>query len=220
MKSWFEKSFEYRKKIHPVLVHMPLYDYWMLFRHSYLAKKGWFKSFKSGRSVDANGKPIPWFVYNAIDFLEETLPAHAKVFEFGSGYSTEWWGARVSLVHSVEHNQEWKDKMQPLLPNNVTVFHKNLGEGYETAVLTKGRTYDVIILDGRNRDKCLGPSLQSLSEGGVLIFDDSHWEKYQITIDYIRSLGFRQLPFRGMSPIEFLECETSIFYRDGNILGI
>jgi len=220
MKSWFEQSFFYRKEIHPLLAKLPFYDYWLLRRHSYLADTGWFKSFRSGKSVDGSGNPIPWFVYSAVDFLDDRLPEDVKIFEYGSGSGTLWWADRVSVVHSVEHNPKWSKKIKTEIPGHVHLMHRKPGEGYESSVLVSGVTYDVIILDGRNRDKCLGHSLQALSERGVIIFDDSNWEKYQKTISYIRSIGFRQLPFSGMGPIEFRECETSIFYRDGNILGI
>jgi len=220
MSSWFEKSYVYRKKIHPILTKLPFYDYWMLRRHSMLAQKGWFKSFRSGKSVDNSGTPIPWFVYNAVEFVDERLPEDASVFEYGAGSSTLWWADRAASVHSVEHNLEWKKWVKGDLPGHVSLLHRKLGEGYESSVLLSGETYDVIILDGRNRDKCLGHSLQALSEKGVIIFDDSDWDKYEKTVTYLKSLEFRQMPFRGMCPIEFRESETSIFYRDGNLLGI
>lgn len=220
MDSLFERSYVYRKKIHPWLAKLPFYDYWILRRHSMLAKKGWFKSFRSGNSVDNNGKPVPWFVYNAVDFLDQRLPGDATVFEYGSGSSTLWWAERAARVDSVEHNPVWKEKMKKNIPDNVQLLHRKLGEGYESSILISGELYDVIILDGRNRDKCLGHSLQALSERGVILFDDSNWEKYQKSISYLHSLEFRQVPFRGMCPIEFRESETSILYRDGNLLGL
>lgn len=220
MKSWFEKSYFYRKKIHPWLAKLPVYDYWMLRRHSYLADNGWFSSFRKGKSIDANGMPVPWFTYSAIRFLKERLPGDLKIFEYGSGNSTLWWSERAKLVHTVEHCSAWRVKLQPYLPAHSKIIFRNPDEGYESAVLTTGESYDVIVLDGRNRDKCLGHSLQVLSKRGIIVFDDSHWQKYQNTIQYLHSLGFRQMPFRGMSPIEFRECETSVFYRENNILGI
>lgn len=220
MNSWFETSYFYRKKIHPWLAKLPLYDYWMLRRHSMLAEKGWFKSFRTRVSVDNSGNPIPWFVYCAVEFINKRLPQDAAVFEYGSGSSTLWWAERAARVHSVEHSPVWKEKVKSNVPDNVQLIYRKPGEGYESSILLSGELYDVIILDGRNRDKCLGHSLRALSERGVILFDDSNWEKYQKTISYLRSLEFRQLPFRGMCPIEFRESETSVFYRDGNLLGL
>lgn len=220
MSSWFEQSYLYRKKIHPLLSVLPFYDYLMLRRHSWLADKGWFGSFKRGRSTGRGGKPVPWFVYGAIDFLQERLPPDAVVFEYGSGESTAWWAQRVLAVDSVEHNKVWLEKIASNLPDNATLFHRKLNEGYESAILNTGKEYDLIVLDGRNRDKCLGHALRAVSERGVILFDDSHWEKYGKTIRYLHSINFRQLPFRGFCPIDFIPSETSLFYRDGNLLGI
>lgn len=220
MSSLFERSYVYRKKIHPWLSKLPFYDYWMLRRHSYLADNGWFKSFRLGESIDGEGTPIPWFTYSAIRLLNDRLPPDAAIFEYGSGYGTAWWAERAKLVHAVEHRKTWKEKVAATLSENVTVVHQELGRGYESFAAESEIHYDLIILDGRNRDKCFHYARQSLTERGVIIFDDSNWEKYQKTISYIRSEGFRQLPLRGMSPIEFRECETSVFYREGNLLGI
>lgn len=220
MSSLFERSFVYRKKIHPWLAKLPFYDYWMLRRHSYLADKGWFKSFRSGESVDASGTPVPWLTYSAVRFLDERLPPDARVFEYGSGFGTGWWAERAELVHAAEHSSRWKEKVAPSLPKNVKVYQRRLGAGYEKAAAQGDEKYDIIILDGRNRDKCFHYAKQGLTKRGVIIFDDSNWVKYQKTISYIRSEGFRQLPFRGMGPIEFTECETSIFYRKDNLLLI
>lgn len=220
MNSWFEKSYVYRKKIHPVLAKVPLYDYVMLRRHSWLAEKGWFKSFRQGRSIDNQDTSIPWFVYGAIEFVKERLPEDAMVFEYGSGGGTAWWARHAECVDSVEHNKSWQEATAPGLPENANLMHRKLNEGYESAILATGKSYDLVVLDGRNRDKCLGHALRALSQRGVILFDDSDWEKYQKTIQYIQSLGYRQLPFRGFCPIDFLKSETSLFYRDENIFDI
>ena len=40
----------------------------------YLLEAGWFESFKSLKSIDKKGKPIPWFSYPFIDFLHLIYP--------------------------------------------------------------------------------------------------------------------------------------------------
>lgn len=40
---------------------------------SFLRSRGWFRSFSAKRSVDSTGKPIPWWSYGVIDFVEERL---------------------------------------------------------------------------------------------------------------------------------------------------
>jgi hypothetical protein len=54
----------------------------------------------------------------------------------------------------------------------------------------------------------------------VIIWDNSERERYSEGIETLKSRGFRQLRFTGFSPIDFMESETSILYRDKNCFGI
>lgn len=69
----------------------------------------WKKSQEPGRSplVDE----IPWITFSAIQFLKRILSSDMRVFEYGSGGSTLFFARRVSEVISVEHDDEWADKV-------------------------------------------------------------------------------------------------------------
>ena len=47
---------------------------------------------------------LPWFLYGAIDFLQEFLQREMEVFEFGSGGSTLFFARRCARVESVEED--------------------------------------------------------------------------------------------------------------------
>ncbi|MFU8812919.1 MAG: class I SAM-dependent methyltransferase [Balneolaceae bacterium] len=220
MSTKFTRSYFFRKNIHPLLAKLPGYDYWLLYKKSPLRTWGWFRSFRENRSVDAAGRPIPWITYPAIDLLEQRLPADASVFEYGSGLGTLWWAERVGRITAVEHSRKWAEMVEKKLPDNATLIVRDIEKGYEKSILESGEMYDLIIIDGRRRAGCVSYSLQALTERGVILFDDSAREKYGEGLQRLRENGFRQLPLRGFSPIEFLPCETSIFYRDGNCLGL
>src|SRR4051812_38433389 len=66
----------------------------------YLEKIGWAESAISGRPVDGNGDPLPWYSYPCSAFLKGRINKRMHVFEFGSGYSTLWWAKRVATVTS------------------------------------------------------------------------------------------------------------------------
>jgi len=76
------------------------------YARGYLQKKGWMASVETGELVDLSG-PVPWITYPAQMVLQKIVKANFKVFEFGAGYSSLWWGNRVSEVVSVDHNIEW-----------------------------------------------------------------------------------------------------------------
>lgn len=197
-----------------------MYDYWLLRRKSYLHSSGWFKSFKSGKSIDISGSPVPWFTYGVNELLEERLQKHLSVFEYGSGLGTLWWAERVKSVYAVEHVKEWYDTISEKMPSNVHIMFRNLGKQYINAITENSDAYDIIIIDGRDRNKCAMNAVDYVSEHGIIIFDDTNRDSYSEGILFLKAKGFKQLPYRGFSPIEFMECETSIFYRDENVLGI
>ncbi|MEO5647024.1 MAG: hypothetical protein ABIQ56_01610, partial [Chitinophagaceae bacterium] len=58
-----------------------------LIRHI-LKDYGWSKALETGKCIDKNGNPIPWFSYPAIDFLSQLNIFDKEVFEYGCGFST------------------------------------------------------------------------------------------------------------------------------------
>jgi hypothetical protein len=108
-----------RKTISFVANPSKLHGLGQLGSQGYLVQNGWFKSFKDKLPVDAEGKPLPWFTYPSILFLNERLTKTMNLFEYGTGNSTLYFASRVQQVISVEHDQRWYDKFHPILPNNV-----------------------------------------------------------------------------------------------------
>lgn len=86
---------------------------------------GWARSMAEQVPVRADGRPLPWFTYGAIEFLERVARHTDRVFEYGAGYSTLWWQDRVRSVTSVEHDGEWIERIRPQLGVNVRLDHVN-----------------------------------------------------------------------------------------------
>ena len=89
----------------------------------FLKPSGWQASANKMRPVDQKGKPLPWFTYGAIEFLNRVVRRSDSVFEFGAGYSTLWWQSIVDSVVSVEHDEEWCKELRPKLSHNVILEH-------------------------------------------------------------------------------------------------
>lgn len=167
--------------------------------------------------MNAEGKPIPWIAYPAIRFLEPRIRQSFKVFEFGSGFSTLWWAQRVSSIRSVEHDQEWVDRVSPSLPANATLLFAQ-GDAYVESV--SGQFYDIIVNDGIRRPDCGKSSISALSPGGIVIWDDTDEKGDQDGHLFMRDAGFKRLDFWGFAPLMARERCTSVFYRADNCLGI
>jgi hypothetical protein len=92
------------------------------FRCQYLTDTGWLISAETKESVDKNG-PVPWITYPAIRILSTITRPHYRVFEFGAGSSTLWWGKRTAEVVSVDHDGEWVEHLGKQLEITNSVLH-------------------------------------------------------------------------------------------------
>jgi len=189
---------------------------------SYLYATGWMQSLRARRPLDVNSRPVPWMNYPVIGFLEERLTKDLSVFEFGSGYSTLFYAARVKSVTSVEYDKRWFDFVQKEAPANVQVFFqaKDADGDYCRMVLASGALYDVVVIDGRDRVNCIKQSIAALSPRGVIVLDDSQRQRYWVGIEHARSQGFRALHLEGLKPNEPVMARTTILYRSGNCLDL
>lgn len=191
-----------------------------LYLQSALKDYGWFRSFHQKQSIDAQGRPLPWYTYAFIAFLTPRLKADFEVFEYGSGNSTRWYAQRVRRVVSVEHDQDWVRQISAQMPENVTLLTRPLDSSYVEAVAAPGRLFDLIVVDGRQRVACTKAAVKHLTKDGVLILDNSEREAYQEAKDFMQQQGFRRIDFVGMAPIVGHETCTTLFYRAENCLEI
>ena len=208
--------------VRTVLHSLGLYVWYSLATRGPLKESGWLRSFAQGEAVDAEGRPVPWITYPAIDFLAPRLRADMSVFEYGSGGSTLWWATRVREVVSCESERAWYEKILARAPANVTLHHVPLewGGSYCQKIAAYPRAFDIVVLDGRDRVNCARHALGALKEGGVILWDDTYRMEYQEGYDLLAREGFRKLPFVGLVPVVNQYGETGIFYRTGNCLGI
>ena len=188
----------------------------------YLDETGWFNAFFSHSPVDVDGNPIPWVTYSFIDFINERLNKRHTVFEFGSGNSTFFYSKHAAKVVSVEHDRDWYDNVLRLKPENAELIYCQLrtdGDYCRTPLKLQTK-FDIIIIDGRDRVNCCKQAISSLSAGGVIILDDAEREKYAEGLVFLKTQGFKQLSFTGISPGLFYLKATSVFYKPGNCLGV
>ncbi len=142
-------------------------------------------------------KSIPWLPYLAIDFLDSILSSKMSVFEWGSGGSTLYFSTRVASIISVEHNEEWLDKVPSSLNVQLTsaqqgalgddkanpthylsgsIGDKNFKE-YASAI-DKYNNFDLILVDGRSRPSCLLHANQKIKPGGWIVLDNVERDYY------------------------------------------
>lgn len=188
----------------------------------YLSEIGWFESFKSLKSLDRNGNPIPWFSYPFIDFLTPRLSKELVLFEFGSGNSTLFFAEKLKKVISIEHNKEWYQLVNKSKPLNVElIFTKtDSSSDYLEYLFDLKGDLDIVIVDGLHRIDCLKLAIEKLSERGVIILDDSERSEYKDGIEFVLQKEFKSLEFWGIAPTVLFKKCTTVFYKANNCLQV
>ena len=190
-------------------------------RNSVLASSGWLKSYVSRKPLDAEGQPVPWMNYAAIDFLKKRLDNSMDLFEWGSGYSTLFFSARANTVTSIEYDAGWFELIKDKAPANATIVHEDYRQsGYVDALASTGRKFHIIVVDGRERVNCVSQCFEHLHDDGVIILDDSSREKYQGAFDKAATNGFKHIDLIGLKPRSHRTHQTTLFHKTKNCLGI
>ena len=172
-------------------------------------KLGHSKSKETSQPVDADGNPIPWYTYPAIEYLRQLDFSGKSVFEFGSGNSTLFWSSRASHVVAVESNMEWYERCRNVRAANVKLRLERSRDDYVSSILDTASMFDIIVVDGDHRMECAKKSLDCLNPSGMIILDNSDW--FPRTAEFLRSQNLIQVDFSGFGPVNDYTWTTSIF---------
>ena len=121
-----------------------------------------------------------------------SLGNNIACLEWGSGGSTHYFPDRLHerdirfLWHSLEHNPEWYDRVKQNLPLRVQLHLLGQERGpaginldeYVTWPRKKLHTYDFILVDGRQRGRCLVEARFLLKPGGMAFLHDAQRKRY------------------------------------------
>ena len=175
--------------------------------------QGQWRSVRERMAVDAQGAVIPWYTYPAIEYLASFDFSDCEVFEFGSGNSSLYWAGRARSVVSVEDDQAWFATVnRKLLPNQM-LLHRADAAAYVGALAEQGRLFDVIVIDGNWRERCVQEAPKYLQPGGMIVLDNSDRMIELECGKVLRALGFIQVDFSGFTPINRYCSTTSMFLK-------
>ncbi|MGB3239644.1 MAG: tetratricopeptide repeat protein [Geitlerinemataceae cyanobacterium] len=125
------------------------------------------------------------FTQQAIDFVENLLKQNpnAKVLEFGSGASTIWLSQHNKNIISIEHDLNWYESVKSVIDREQAesaIDLRLLPRPYHLATSEfENETFDLIIVDGRERVRCIEKAIRTLKKGGILILNDAQKDYYQ-----------------------------------------
>lgn len=119
----------------------------------------------------------PWLVHSMVDILENWLKPSDRGFEWGSGRSTIWFAERVESLVSVEHSQDWYERVSAQLKckglQNVEYYLCASEADYcKVASRFSPETFDFCLVDGVARDDCALTALSLVRPGGIILVDN------------------------------------------------
>lgn len=176
-----------------------------------LVNQGFFRSVVNGAPVTANGEPLPWFTYPAIEYLKQLNFSDKRVFEYGAGNSSLFWAARAREVVAVESDRQWFDRISGACPANLLLGLQTDKESYVTSIAGQEGKFDVIVIDGKWRNACMAFCDAYLNINGLIIVDNS--DRHYKGCDLLREKGFFQIDFSGFSPINRYASTTSVLIK-------
>ncbi|WP_406427826.1 class I SAM-dependent methyltransferase [Streptomyces sp. NBC_01589] len=147
---------------------------------------------------------LPWLPFRVIERLEKHLTNESRVFEFGGGGSTMWFADRVGEVVTVEHDDDWFRALKDAVSrrDNCQVLYRAADDdfaGYVGAIANYADGYfDVVVVDGRNRIRCLQSAMGKVRPGGLLILDDSERARYSEA--FVIAAAWPHVTYRGLTP--------------------
>lgn len=158
--------------------------------------------------TDETGGPLePWLVRGAITMIDEHLSGLDRkplALEFGSGSGTPWFYARCGFVASVEHHAGWAERVADVTREVVdskdracgVIHRKDLCEEYEhVARMYADGLFDLVLVDGRRRRRCINEAFRTVRPGGLLVLDNSERSYYQPAIDLLDGAGWERCDF-------------------------
>lgn len=169
--------------------------------------------------MDRQGNPVPWLTYPSVTFLDSKLGSDMEVCEFGAGNSTRYFARRVKRVVSIEHDEDWYQKVKQEASPNVDVRWIPL-DSPDYPVAATGNLFHLIVVDGRRRSECIRHSMANLRDDGVMILDDSERGEYSEGIRLLTDARFKRLDFWGIAPGILDEKCTTVFYRSSNCFQV
>lgn len=173
----------------------------------------WMRTAVLRRNLVEEG--LPWLNFPALHWMDSWVTPDAAVFEWGSGASTVFLAERAREVVSVEHDPVWALTTAKALASHkldnadlyVEIPEGSRGESSDSESWNRyvdvlldypDQHFDLIIVDGRSRMRCLQRASQ-VTRRAVLL-DDSNRGRYADAEKFFPASEWQVLPFKGPVP--------------------
>ena len=194
---------------------------WEMLRHPRHAAS-WVHDRVSSSGPAAQG--LPWIAWPCIDFMAAYLtPAH-HVFEWGGGGSTVFFLEKGCRVTTVESSDEWIEQLEarvrampgdarsrwdlrrvPVIDNADPAIAEYIDQ------VNSGGPWDLVMVDGWSRFKCLQAGLHTVKPGGMLVLDNANQKQFDSVPGVMQR--WERHEFRGLGVARSWVTQTDAYVR-------
>ncbi len=151
---------------------------------------------------------FPWYGWELIDFVSKYVNENTTVFEYGCGFSTIFYAKRCRFVNAIETRDEWLLRVKNFAKDfgisaKVDVRKCHNLQHFSTEIKSFGqKSYDLIVVDSRDRMKCIEESCNFVSQTGLIVLDNSERPNLFGARNFMESQGFFSVEFSGDGPMK------------------
>lgn len=178
---------------------------------------------------------VPAMTDTCISFLEKHVNKSHVVFEWGSGASTFWFADRCNTIWSVEYFKDFFEVLQKRAQDKINInlilkepdnerqenyiakhssasgkSFKNFAHSID---VFKNFYFDIIVIDGRVRNRCLDLAIPKLKSGGMIVYDDTNRDAYFDHIVPVAEKYFEGVMQFPGTTVDNKRSTTSILYK-------
>lgn len=154
-------------------------------------------------------RPVPWLTDGAVRFLEEFFQKHDEpsVLEFGSGSSSVWFAKRTKNLTSIEHDKDCHDLVKSKIramsnTENVKLILK-ARPYFDVCKQFSTESFDLILVDGRERVGCIKAAISLLKPGGIMMLDNSERPRYRPAFKALSAWPYFEAKQKGRDQCNF-----------------
>ena len=155
-------------------------------------------------------KHQPLLTWPFIDFINTLDLKNIILHELGAGSSTIWFSNKFKNIESYETNQDWYEKLKPLIKSNVSLKLTKLESIYECKIQFKSN--DWLLIDFAGKRTRFIQELVKLSDDLIpaqIILDNTEW--YRNGAKILIDRGYSEIPFFGFKSGKSIIACTSLF---------
>lgn len=121
---------------------------------------------------EETGEYYPWYTQSFLEELQIWDLSEKIVWEWGCGDSSSWWAKRCKKLYGVDSSEEWVNHVNSKVGDIANVYFISDPSEYVSLIYKQGIKFDIIVIDGIQRDECVVPAIDCIKNNGVLIIDN------------------------------------------------